>query len=465
MRLVLPIYVGVVLVVLAGQGFAEPPIPVPPPPPPDRLPDVQTGSAPIVVPAPPSAPDAAPLSGGVEVSQPLQPVGPLPKTAELDLPTPPAEPIKLPTDRNPRPGHVLGQFWDSDEFLLWWPKAQPLPPLITGSRTGVPLLGQPQTTLIVGNRGIDNQDIAGYRGTIGYSLNDEDTVGFEGKYFFLGTRTLTTSVSDLSSDRFRSLGLPYVNAVTGQEDVLTLASPGQSSAQIAASTTTRAQGAEANVVANLYAEPGLKLHALVGYRFLQVNEGLLIDETYLQYPTPQFGNTKTLGLIADQFDARNEFNGMQLGLLADAHHGMFYVELTGKVGLGINTEVVRVDGVTHLITAANPVPILQSYPGGVYALPSNMGQVKQAVFAVVPEGIFKTGLKLGDRGRFYVGYNFLYLNNAVRAGNQVNTTINPAQIPLLNPGGTYAGPERPEATFTRSDFWLQGLIIGFETRF
>lgn len=447
---------GLLVLVVGGLGLAAPPAPIlPPVPPPNALPVAEPGG------------DPAGLPGGTDVSKPLQPVviPPEPQPTDAPPPLPPTGLTSAPADRNPRPGQVLGNWWDSDEFLLWWPKAQPVPPLVTGSRGAAPVLGRPATTLLVGNRAISNQDIAGYRLAYGYSLNKEDTVGFEGRYFFLGTRTLSETVTDLGGGRFQSIGLPFQNALTGQNDVLQVARPGQSSALVTVSTTDRVQGAEANLVANLYAADGVKLHAITGYRFFQANEGLRVEQRWLQNPTAESGYFKTFGMIADQFDGRNEFHGGQLGLMADLNRGMFFVEITGKAALGTNFEVVRIDGATHLITAASPVPLLQSFHGGVYAQPSNIGQYTRSVFAVVPEGTFKVGLKLGDRGRFFVGYNFLYLSDMVRPGDQIDRTLNPSQIPLLSRGGPVVGPDRPAPIVNHTDFWVQGLVIGLEGRF
>src|SRR6185437_10016006 len=215
------------------------------------------------------------------------------------------------------------------ELLIWWPKYQPLPPLVTGSRGPAPLLGLPTTSLLIGNHTINAQDIAGYRLVQGWSLNEEDTLGFEGRYFFLGTRTLSQSVTDLGNDRVHAIGLPYINALTGQEDALPLARPGLSSAMTTVSITDRLQGAEANFLG---------------------------------------------GMIADQIDAHNEFHGGQVGLMADMHRGNFFAEITGKAALGTNFEMVRRDGQTNLITGAYPVPLLQSYHGGMSVQGSNLGQ-------------------------------------------------------------------------------------------
>jgi hypothetical protein len=64
-----------------------------------------------------------------------------------------------------------------------------------------------------------------------------------------------------------------------------------------------------------------------------------------------------------------------------------------------------------------------------------------------------------------VGYNFLYLSDLVRPGDQIDRTLNPSQIPALNAGAAFANADRPHVLFSRTDFWTQGLLIGFETRY
>ena len=416
-----------------------------------------SNTVPVAATEPPALPN------GADISKPLQPVV-VPPPGEPKAEAIPKTPIPVEEDRDPKPGHVLGSWWDNDELLIWWPRPQSVPPLITASRVAtLPTLGRPETSLLLGNRSIDSQDIAGYRMTVGWSLNKADTVGFEARYFFLGTRTLSYSVGDAGNPHARVLGMPYINAFTGTEDALPVASPGISSSLITASATTRVQGAEANVVANLYSGKGLKVHAIAGYRFFQVNEGLNIQQTLLAYTQP--GRPQTMAAISDQFDGRNEFHGGQIGLMADAHRGMFYVEVTGKVALGRNYEVAFIDGETHLLTAASPFPYGRSFPGGVYAQPTNMGRYSRSAFAVVPEAMFKVGFKLGDRGRVYVGYNFLYMSDVGRPADQLDRTLNPSLFPLNGGPGGFTGPDRPRFDMTRTDFWVQGLVIGFETRF
>jgi hypothetical protein len=453
MRTVAPAVAGLILS-LCPVAFAQPELPTLAPPPSITIPAL-----------PPSAEPPATLPGGAEVSQPLQPV--VPTTPAPDL-TPPQgfTEITLAKPAKCKPGEVLGRVWGTDDILMWYIKATPVPPLLTATRSGQPpVYGRPNVLTLVGNQAIDNQMIMGYRTSIGVALNEADTVGIEASYFFLGTRSASYTMSEFAAPRYQAMGLPYINALTGQEDVLTVMRPGVVSDLVTVSTTLRSQGVEVNGVANLLANDKVKLHAIGGYRFLQLQEGLRIEQEWYQNSTAATNWHNTIGAIADQFSTSNRFNGGQLGFMLDAHHSVLYCELTGKVALGANTEVLRTEGETHLITyGTNPLPLVRSYAGGVYTQPTNMGRITNSAFAVVPEGTIKFGLK-GERSRFFVGYNFLYLSDAIRPGDQVDRTLNPSQIPINNPSGIVAGPDRPQLMIERREFWVQGLMVGFEQRY
>jgi hypothetical protein len=457
MRAVCPAVAAVL--VSASVLFAQPAVPgaipapksLPAPTPLPPIPQVPAAELPAAAPEPV-------LPGGTEVSQPLQPSTPPPPEPkpEVSHPTPP-KPC-------PPPG-PLGSDWDNLELLIWWPKAQPVPPLVVGTRPGTsPLPVNPHPITAIGGRAVGNPDFEGGRFTLGWPVTNDQTVGIEGTYFFLGTRTIGETVSSLPGSPYRSLGMPYLNPLTGAPDTVVVARPGLSDAFIDVSTTSRLQGAEMNLVANLAATQSVKVNALAGYRYFQLQEGLRVEQRWLQYPAAD--GYKTFGMIADQFDTANRFNGGQVGMSVDLRRGSFFVEMVGKVALGSNFEVVKTDGATHLITANYPVPLYRSFQGGVYALPSNLGRVTNSAFAVLPEALIKFGFRLNERGRFYVGYNFLYLSDAVRPGDQIDRTLNPTQIPLLNPGGgQVASVDRPRLVVNRTDFWVQGVVIGLETRY
>ena len=402
------------------------------------------------------------LPEGRAVSQPLQPVEVPDEPPPAPAGTPDGEPAAA-IPGTPAPAvHGLGDSWDSTDLLIWWPKAQPLPPLVAANRFGPAAPGATGTHLLIGGRNFDAVDQAGGRFVLGRSLNEANSLGLEGVYFFLGTRTSTATAGD--SPRLGNVGFPFLDAATGSPSVLTVARPGISSARFDVSASTRLQGAEMNVVASLVDGTRVSVNGLTGYRFFQLQEGLRSEATIVAFPRPD-GTPTGLAQVADQFDAHNRFNGGQVGLSLDVRRGPVFVEWAGKLAVGCNFEVVRVQGQTNTLVGAMPQMSAASYPSGIYAEPTNIGRYTRSVFAVVPETTLKVGFKLNDYGRFFAAYNFLYLSDAVRPGDQVDATLNAGQVRLLNPAGSPAGPDRPTPLVNRSDFWVQGLVLGLEGRY
>ncbi|MBN9122831.1 MAG: BBP7 family outer membrane beta-barrel protein [Planctomycetes bacterium] len=432
----------------AGAGAAQPVAPLPPPTP---LPPGEAVSNTLLV----VGSEPAGLPGGKDVSQPLQPVGPAPAEPK------PVAPVELPQIKSVPPEHPrgpLGPGWDDFQLLYWWPTRQPLPPLAYGSRGGRP---DQLNALLLGGHAIDSQPSAGGRFTLGWSVNTAETTGLEVTYLFLGTRTFHQNVRSFDGGPAAAFGLPYTNAATGASEILTLARPGFADSALTAYTSVRVQGWEVNSVSNVLDERCVKLNALIGWRYFQVHEGARLEQI-------RFRNTGPGGVVrtADQFDAHNRFNGGQLGLQADVRRGVVFCEMTAKVAFGQTYEVVKNEGATLFQPFGIGGPVTQAYGGsGLYVQPSNAGRTANGVFAVVPEGTFKFGFRLGDAGRLYVGYSFIYLSDAVRPGDQIDRTLNPSQVPLVSGTAPVLGADRPARLFNRSDFWAQGLIIGLETRY
>jgi Putative beta barrel porin-7 (BBP7) len=380
-------------------------------------------------------------------------------------PVPPAPEVvvsEVKTITPERPRGPLGPSWDDFELLYWWPMRQPIPPLVYGTRNGsAPVPGSRGTSLLAGGSAIDSEPSAGGRFTLGYSLNAAETIGIEATYTFLGTRSFHRNISNFLGSPVQNFGLPYVNATTGASEILPLGVPGESFSALNVSTSVRVQGWEVNTVANVLDEKYVKLNFLFGWRYFQVHEGLRVEQSQFRYsPTPGAAQT------ADQFDAHNRFHGGQLGLHADMRRGILFCEMTGKIAFGQTYEVVKMEGANQLLVANGGLPMPLFFGGsGIYVQPSNFGRTANGVFAVVPEGTIKLGFRLGDASRLYVGYSFIYLSDAVRPGDQVDRTLNPSQLSLVSGTLPAFGGDRPTRLFNRSDLWVQGLVIGLETRY
>jgi hypothetical protein len=420
---------------------------------------------PELPPAPAVPPAAGPVAPAGAATAPAQPAAPPVIVVE---PPPPTEPPKVTTTPPPAaddaslPGVLRG----SDEYLLWWIKSAPLPALATRNRVAAPVLGVPGTRTLIGGEPADLGEFSGGRFVSAMPLNDTRTAGMEFGYWFLGTRTTTLLAAGTTTPAAALIGRPYLDAATAQEEAILVAAPGVQAGEFRAASSARAQGFEANLVGELWGGGKAQLAGLVGYRFLQVHEGLFLWQQGLAFPAVPFDPPASAGLPTyfahtDQFDAHNRFHGGQVGLRGDWARGPLFLELTGKVAFGQTTQVVKVGGVTHV---AAPGEGPQWLPGGAFALPTNSGRLTREAFAVVPEGIARFGVRWGGHARFFVGYNFLYLSEAVRPGDQIDRTLNLTQAARLG-GGTLTGPERPALTIKSTDLWLQGLLIGFETRY
>jgi hypothetical protein len=55
------------------------------------------------------------------------------------------------------------------------------------------------------------------------------------------------------------------------------------------------------------------------------------------------------------------------------------------------------------------------------------------------------------------GYTFLYWSSVVRAGDQIDLTVNPNLL-----SDTPGGPARPSFAFHETGIWAQGLSLGVE---
>ena len=108
----------------------------------------------------PPVPAEITLTNGTAISRPLQlvaviePVKATSKAAE----SPVAEEIVT----NSR--HALPRSWSRYDLLFWFPKAQPLPPLLTASPTNA-VLGGSQSSILLGTHSIDTPTSAGGRFT------------------------------------------------------------------------------------------------------------------------------------------------------------------------------------------------------------------------------------------------------------------------------------------------------------
>jgi hypothetical protein len=353
-------------------------------------------------------------------------------------------------------GSDSSRFYGRGEYLLWWMKSTPLPPLVTTSAPGFDgVLGAPTTTVLFGGQSVGGEERSGGRFTVGYWLDQCQTKGIEGSYFFLGQRSTRFSAN---SDQFPVLARPFFNLNTGTEFSELTASPMRSTGTITAESNNRLWGAEANLRCNLCQSCCYRFDLLTGFRYLELDEGLRLTEDVQVLPTePLLGGSHIL--LFDSFSTRNQFYGGQVGAAAEYRRGPWFVDLRGKIALGGVHQVINIDGGQVRVL---PTGEVLSSKGGLLALPTNIGHFTRDRFAVVPEIGLQLGYQVTDSVRVFVGYSFLYLSNVVRPGDQIDRVLDVTQIPNFAFPARPTGLARPAVPFKGTDFWAQGINFGVE---
>jgi hypothetical protein len=360
-----------------------------------------------------------------------------------------------------------GCVWFRGEYLLWWTKNGPVPPLVTTSPAGTPsgsagVLGLPTTTVLVGNSNLDFDERSGARFTAGFWFDDCQKHGFEASYFFLGRRDDNFT---LTSGGVPILTRPFVNALTGTEVSEITAFPGLASGNLQVLTSSRLQGAEANYLCNLCCncccDRGYRVDLLAGFRYLELDESIAIAESVRVSPSsPVLPGDEVH--VFDKFSTHNDFYGGQLGIRGEWWWDRFFVNACAKVAIGDTHEVVVREGSTTIITPAGGTEV---FPSGLLVLATNRGRVSRDEFGVVPEATLNVGYQLTPNLRAFAGYTFLYWSHVARPGDQIDRTLNVNLIPTSTTFGTPGGPARPSPEIKSTDFWAQGINVGLELRF
>jgi hypothetical protein len=80
---------------------------------------------------------------------------------------------------------------------------------------------------------------------------------------------------------------------------------------------------------------------------------------------------------------------------------------------------------------------------------------------MIPELGINLGYDLTPRLRATVGYSLIYWSHVARAGDQVNTDLNPNEFQSTS----WTGAAIPRETFVVNDYWIQGLNVGLDLTF
>lgn len=362
------------------------------------------------------------------------------------------------------------RIWGSGEYLLWWIKSGSTPPLVSLGDPSDPFpgsLGQPGTQVIYGGNGaLDYGTFSGLRATLGGWLDADGVLGVEGNGFLLERRPIRFVAGSDSSGN-PPIFLPIFRPDLGREGGFTISSPvilnpspqfGFFTGTVTVASSSQLWGAGADVVGNLFRTPAWSLDLLGGFRYLDLLEGLTILGTGLgDFPSGVENS------FIDQFNTCNQYYGGEFGGRLGYRSGRLSLDAVAKVALGINHEVVNINGSFTQVGAALG-SAQGTFPGGVFTQTSNNGRRVHDPFAVVPQVQVKAGYAILPRLTATVGYDFLYWSQVVRPGNQIDHSVNLTQS-LTQGGGSLVGPSNPAPLFNHTDFFAHGISFGLELKY
>lgn len=354
--------------------------------------------------------------------------------------------------------------WARGEYLLWWLRPKTLPPLVTTSPSGTAqasagVLGASGTQVLYGQNAINGDARSGGRFELGYWLDRHQVWALSANFLFLEDKAAHFSTSSTGSP---ILARPFLNSRTGAQDAELVAFPGVLNGQVSVTSPSRdVLGTEVSLEETVLNRCNGRLVALIGYRFLKLDEGVSMNESLTATGANNpFGVAAGTNIaVADAFAARNEFHGGNFGMEADWWRNNLHLALTGKLAVGYTHESIDITGST---TSTVPGAAPATNVGGLLALPSNIGHSSRSEVALIPEFGVNVGYQVTDYLLVQVGYSFLYWGDVVRASDQIDFTIDRTQLP---PNPSPSSGARPQRTFAESDLWLQGINLGVQLRY
>jgi opacity protein-like surface antigen len=321
------------------------------------------------------------------------------------------------------------------------------------------VLNDPRTSVLFGASptaaaGFNEGVRPGFRLTTGMYLNPEATIGAEASFMMLGSRSVNFAAT---SDGNTILARPYRNATTGAQEAVLVAFPGVSAGGVDFRVASgNFYNGTAGLFETFYNSGTVRLDSLLGYRFYRYDEAFRVRQT-VSVTDPNFV-AGTQIFTRDDFNAQNQFHGVEIGLRAEvAATDMLSVHLLAKIAGGNLRREVNISGAQQVTIPGNSV---QTEQAGFLALASNSGRHVSNEFMAVPE--FGAGLSFQatQNLRLHVGYNGILLCRAASVMSQIDTVINPELLPPAT--RATVGGDRPRFQLRRDNIWIQSVELGAE---
>ncbi len=350
------------------------------------------------------------------------------------------------------------RWWFGGEYLLSYTKTTSVPTTLTTSPiASLGILGNPGTQSAFGGKQ-DFGGISGARFHGGLWLDPCRAYGLDWNVFFLPRQTNSAT---LGAGAAAVIARPFFDTALNRENSRLVSRTGQFTGSASATYNSFFWGADLGGLVRVYESSTFSLEQTFHFRYLGLEEAFeTVDRS-----TPIAGagvvyfngtariapaNVSTL----DRFSTVNRFYGGAAGLRINYAPGRWTLSATARLAVGATQEWVTVEGTT---TLENAGPSQTVRPGTLTAsiTPNRYTQYR---LAYSPDVQVSLAYKLTDHLQLSIGYQYLYLSEVARPGDQVNRNIAPGQIP----SSQFFGAAANQAPFSiqSSDFWMHGLTAG-----
>jgi hypothetical protein len=293
-----------------------------------------------------------------------------------------------------------------------------------------------------------DETVQGYRGEVGWRLGNDVCSSIQVRFYDANAQSLTYNSAG-SNDT--SIVRPYFDAVSNQQDSVSIREPGVSNGDALAHASSDVYGGDLLLKQLVHRSCYGKVELLAGYQTALLTDSIAVNSTTVSSPS------NDILFLQDRFDTSNRFHGGVLGLSAITYSPSWSLSGMFKLGMGNMDRYVGINGFQE-ITVGPPSETSTSQEG-LLARSTNIGTYNFNTFVVSPEVNVTFGYRLTRNLEATLGYNYLCLPKVGRASDQIDPQL---ASNLSNP---LTGPARPSFSFTESDFSLHSLSYGLQYRY
>lgn len=360
-------------------------------------------------------------------------------------------------------GSAGSRFWFEGGYQVGYVRDLSTPAIIATRGGAFAVRGTPGVSTALGGGETDVGTQHGARFKAGFWLDNNHAFGLEASGFFLAE----SSASSGASGNGAALSRPFFDTSIQAQNVRILNLPGQVSGSVTSEVSSLIWGVDIGPVVRVIETDMLTLDQLFFFKHVSLEEEQTISDTVspvggaITFRGQAFRGSGVATSVRDSAKSINRFYGGGGGFRLGITPGRFYANVEGKLSVGATRQSLRLDGTTTLTGAGDS----QGAPGGLLIPASLNGQYERSEFSFLPEIGVKLGFQITPVVGVYVGYNFLYMTNVARPGDNFSGSVNPTQLPSSQNFGVPFGPNAPGIQLQSSDFWMHTIGAGVNLRF